>query len=110
MQTTIQMNNKLYVGNLAFETTTPDLQDLFGQAGTVTDSIVMTDAMNGKSRGFGFVTMSSADEAQEAIRRFSGSELQGRALTVNEARPRESRGGSGGRQFAGREHREPRRF
>ena len=96
------MNNRLHVGNLAFETTIPDLQNLFSQAGTVTESMVVTDAVNGKSRGFGFVTLSSADEAQEAIRRFSGAELHGRTLTVNEAHPRESRSGSGARQLAGR--------
>ena len=83
--------NKLYVGNLAFETMAEDLQELFAEAGTVTDSTVMLDRMTSKSRGFGFVTMSSPAEAQEAVRRFGGHTLHGRALTVNEARPREDR-------------------
>jgi RNA recognition motif-containing protein len=91
------MNSKLYVGNLAFETLEIELQDLFAQAGTVTDAVLMQDRATGQSRGFGFVTMSTPAEAQEAIRRFSGADLHGRTLTVNEARPREDRaGGSGG--------------
>jgi RNA recognition motif-containing protein len=90
------MSNKLYVGNLAYETMNEDLQDLFAAAGTVTDSTVMLDRMTSKSRGFGFVTMSTPEEAQEAIRRFAGYSLHGRALTVNEARPPEGRSGGGG--------------
>ena len=91
------MSTKLYVGNLAFETMDHDLQDLFSQAGTVTDCTVMLDRMTSRSRGFGFVTMSTPAEAQEAIRKFSGFALHGRPLTVNEARPPESRSGGGDR-------------
>ena len=97
------MNNKLYVGNLPFNVTEPDLQDLFGQAGTVNDVLLVQDKFTGKSRGFAFVTMSSETEAQSAIDQFHGKALDGRALTVNIARPREERsgggGGGGGRSF-----------
>jgi RNA recognition motif-containing protein len=99
------MNNKLYVGNLPFNVTEPDLQDLFGQAGTVTDVLLVQDKFTGKSRGFAFVTMSSEAEAQSAIEQFHGKALEGRPLTVNVARPREERpaggggGGGGGRSF-----------
>lgn len=82
---------KLYVGNLSFETTENDLQDLFSQHGTVTDTALMMDRMTGRSRGFAFVTMSSGSEGQSAIDAFHGKQVQGRALTVNEARPREDR-------------------
>jgi len=97
------MGNKLYVGNLSFDTTEMDLQDLFAEAGTVTDTALMQDKFTGKSRGFAFVTMSSDDEAQKAISIFHGKAVQGRPLTVNEARPREDRsgGGGGGRDFGG---------
>ena len=90
------MSNKLYVGNLAYETMDHDLQDLFAEAGTVTDSTIMLDRLTSRSRGFGFVTMSTPAEAQAAIQKFSGYSLHGRPLTVNEARPPESRGGGGG--------------
>ena len=90
------MSSKLYVGNLSFDTTEIDLQDTFGQAGTVSEVALMQDKFTGKSRGFAFVTMSSADEGQKAISLFHGKNVQGRALTVNEARPREDRGGGGG--------------
>lgn len=90
------MSNKLYVGNLAYETMDHDLQDLFAEVGTVTDSTIMLDRMTSRSRGFGFVTMSTPEEAQEAIRKFAGYSLHGRPLTVNEARPPESRSGGGG--------------
>ena len=90
------MSNKLYVGNLSFDTTEIDLQDAFAQAGTVTEVALMQDKFTGRSRGFAFVTMSSADEAQKAISLFHGKNLQGRSLTVNEARPREDRPGGGG--------------
>lgn len=96
------MNNKLYVGNLPFNVTEPDLQDLFGQAGTVSDVMLVQDKFTGKSRGFAFVTMGSENEAQNAIEQFHGKALEGRALTVNVARPREERsggGGGGGRSF-----------
>ncbi len=94
-------NNKLYVGNLPFSVTEPDLQDLFGQAGTVSDVMLVQDKFTGKSRGFAFVTMSSEAEAQSAIEQFHGKALEGRPLTVNVARPREERpaGGGGGRSF-----------
>ena len=92
------MSTKLYVGNLSFDTTEMDLQDHFAQCGTVTEAALMQDKFTGKSRGFAFVTMSSAEEAQKAISQFHGQNFQNRALTVNEARPREDRppGGPGG--------------
>ncbi len=92
-------NTKLYVGNLAFEALEIELQDLFAEAGTVTDATLMQDRSTGQSRGFAFVTMSTNEEALEAIRRFDGKEMHGRALTVNEARPREDR--AGGRPSGG---------
>jgi cold-inducible RNA-binding protein len=91
---------KLFVGNLSFHTTTVELEELFSQVGTVASVNVITDKFTGKSRGFGFVEMGSNQEAQTAIERFNGHELQGRALTVNEAKPQESRSG-GGRSFGG---------
>jgi cold-inducible RNA-binding protein len=93
------MSTKLYVGNLSFDSTENDLQDLFAQAGSVTETALMQDRMTGQSRGFGFVTMSSAEEAQKAISLFHGKTVNGRPLTVNEARPREERGGGGSRQY-----------
>ncbi|HYP51838.1 MAG TPA: RNA-binding protein [Pyrinomonadaceae bacterium] len=90
------MSTKLYVGNLSFKTTGDDLNELFSQAGTVESASVVTDRDSGFSRGFGFVEMSSDDEAKSAISQFNGTEIDGRALNVNEARPREDRGGSGG--------------
>src|SRR5580698_863602 len=90
------MSSRLYVGNLSFDTTEIDLQDTFAEAGTVTEVALMQDKFTGKSRGFAFVTMSSAEEAQKAISLFHGKNVQGRALTVNEARPREERAGGGG--------------
>ena len=90
------MGNKLYVGNLSFEATEIDLQDLFSEAGTVSEAALMQDKFTGKSRGFAFVTMSSDEEAQKAISLFHGKAHHGRPLTVNEARPREDRGGGGG--------------
>ncbi len=89
-------NSKLYVGNLSFQTLEIDLQDLFAQVGTVTEAVLMQDRATGQSRGFGFVTMSTPAEAQEAIARFADKDFQGRRLTVNEAKPREDRGGGGG--------------
>jgi cold-inducible RNA-binding protein len=82
---------KLYIGNLAFETTENDLQDLFQQHGQVTEVALIMDRMTGKSRGFAFVTMSSAGEGQAAISALNGTDLHGRALTVSEARPRKER-------------------
>ena len=89
------MSAKLYVGNLSFNTTETDLQDLFATVGPVQEAIIMQDRMTAKSRGFGFVTMVEAADAQKAIQQFHGKEVEGRALTVNEARPREERGGGG---------------
>ena len=90
------MSMKLYVGNLAFQTSSEDLQQLFSQAGTVESASVVEDRETGRSRGFGFVEMSSPEEGAAAIQQFNGKEVNGRALTVNEARPREDRGGRGG--------------
>src|ERR671938_723644 len=90
------MSMKLYVGNLAFSTSSTELQELFAQAGTVESANVVEDRDTGRSRGFGFVEMSSKEEGEAAIAQFNGKELGGRALTVNEARPREDRGGRGG--------------
>jgi RNA recognition motif-containing protein len=87
---------KLYVGNLSFQTSSEDLQQLFGQAGTVESASVVEDRETGRSRGFGFVEMSTNEEGQAAIAQFNGKEINGRSLTVNEARPREDRGNRGG--------------
>jgi RNA recognition motif-containing protein len=89
------MGTKLYVGNLSFRTTSEDLQEYFGQAGTVTGANVITDRDSGFSRGFAFVEMSSDEEAASAVTMFNGQELDGRSLVVNEARPREEGGGGG---------------
>ena len=89
------MATKLFVGNLAFNATTADLEALFGQAGTVASVNIIADKFSGQSRGFGFVEMDTQPEAQAAIERFNGYALQGRALTVNEARPRTERAGGG---------------
>ena len=94
------MSNKLFVGNLSFNTTENDLQDAFAAHGTVTETNLMMDRTTGRPRGFGFVTMSTPEEAQKAIEALNGAQLGGRALTVNIARPREDRppgGGGGGR-------------
>ncbi len=85
------MQSKLFVGNLAWEVTAEDLKALFAEAGTVTDSAVITDRMTGRSRGFGFVTMSSDAEAQAAVEKFNQAELKGRKINVNIARPMEPR-------------------
>ena len=95
------MSKKLYVGNLSFQTTSQDLQQLFAQAGTVESASVIEDRDTGQSKGFAFVEMSTEEEAAAAIEQFNGKEIGGRALKVNEARPRESRGGGGGRGFGG---------
>jgi cold-inducible RNA-binding protein len=91
---------KLYVGNLSFETTENDLQDLFEQHGKVTDVALMMDRATGRSRGFAFVSMADSTEANAAVGALNGKEVQGRTLTVNEARPREERP----RQFSGARH------
>src|SRR5262244_2989453 len=90
------MGKKLFVGNLSFETTSADLEALFAQAGQCESASVITDRATGRSRGFGFVEMSSAAEAQKAIATLNGRELQGRTLNVSEARERSSGGGGGG--------------
>jgi cold-inducible RNA-binding protein len=95
------MSTKLYVGNLAFQTTSQELQELFAQAGTVESASVVEDRDTGRSRGFAFVEMSTKEEAASAIEQFNGKEVGGRALKVNEAKPRENRGGGGGRGFGG---------
>jgi len=87
---------KLYVGNLSFQTSSEDLQQLFAQAGTVESATVVEDRDTGRSRGFGFVEMASNEEGQKAIEQFNGTDFNGRNLTVNEARPREDRGNRGG--------------
>jgi RNA recognition motif-containing protein len=106
------MNNKLFVGGLSFNTTENSLQDAFAAHGTVNEVNLITDRMSGKSKGFGFVTMSSEQEAQAAIDNMNGKSLDGRNLTVNIARPREERpsgggggGGRGGYESAGRRNR-----
>jgi cold-inducible RNA-binding protein len=95
------MSMKLYVGNLAFQTSDDDLRQLFAKAGTVETASVVEDRETGRSRGFGFVEMSSKEEGNAAIQQFNGQELGGRALNVNEAKPRENRNGGtgGGRRY-----------
>ena len=97
------MSNKLFVGNLSFNTTENDLQDAFAAFGTVTEANLMMDRMTNRPRGFAFVTMSTPEEAQAAITGLHGRDLGGRALTVNVAKPREERpaGGGGRREFSG---------
>jgi cold-inducible RNA-binding protein len=90
------MNTKLYVGNLSYDATENTLKDLFAPHGTVTEIRLMLDRDTGKSRGFAFVTMSSKEEADAAIKALNGQDSGGRSLTVNEARPREDRPSSGG--------------
>jgi len=88
--------SKLFVGNLSFNTTENDLQDAFAAHGTVVETNLMMDRVSGRPRGFGFVTMSTPEEAQAAIDKLNGASIDGRALTVNVAKPREERGSSGG--------------
>jgi cold-inducible RNA-binding protein len=92
-----KMETKLYVGNLTYGTTEADLQTLFAQSGVVKSVQIIKDRDSGQSKGFGFVEMTTQEEAQNAIKALSGKEVDGRALTVNLARPREERGGGGGR-------------
>jgi RNA recognition motif-containing protein len=100
------MNNRIFVGNLSFETTENDLQDAFAAHGTVTEANLMMDRVSGRPRGFAFVTMSTPEEAQKAIAALNGAQLGGRALTVNIARPREERAAGGGRrEFSGHRNR-----
>ena len=97
------MAYKLYVGNLSFSTSSEELRELFAQAGSVESATVVEDRDTGRSRGFGFVEMASKEEGEKAIEQFNGTEINGRSLTVNEARPREDRGnrGGGGRGYGG---------
>ena len=90
------MSSKLFVGNLSFDTTENDLNDAFAAHGTVTETNLMMDRATGRPRGFGFITMSTPEEAQKAIAALNGAQLGGRALTVNVAKPREERAGGGG--------------
>ena len=87
---------KLYVGNLSFNTSNQDLEQIFGEIGTVESTNIIEDRDTGRSRGFGFVEMSSKEEGQNAISQLDGKEVDGRALKVNEAKPQENRGGGGG--------------
>jgi cold-inducible RNA-binding protein len=96
------MSNKLFVGNLSFEVTENDLQDAFAAYGNVAEANLMMDRTTQRPRGFGFVTMSTPEEAQKAIDGLNGKDLKGRALTVNVARPREERTGGGGGRGYGR--------
>ena len=98
------MSSKLFVGNLSFNVTENDLQDAFAAHGTVVETNLMMDRMTGRPRGFGFVTMSTPEEAQKAIDALNGKQLDGRDLTVNIAKPREERpagGGGGRREYSG---------
>tara|TARA_Y100000588_G_scaffold55516_1_gene53042 strand:- start:530 stop:877 length:348 start_codon:yes stop_codon:yes gene_type:complete len=90
------MGNKVFIGGLNWDAQDDDLRDLFGEAGSITDAVVVNDRETGRSRGFGFVTFSSDEEAKAAVDKFHDYEFMGRKLTVNEARPREDRGGGGG--------------
>jgi len=93
------MTMKLYVGNLSFDTSSNDLQTLFAQAGTVESVSLIEDRETGRSRGFGFVEMQTKEEGAAAISQFNGKEVGGRALNVNEAKPRENRNGGGGSRY-----------
>ena len=94
-------SNKLYVGGLPYSVTDDKLQEIFSPHGTVESARVITDRMTGRSRGFGFVEMSSQAEAEEAIQKMNGTDLEGRSLTVNEAKPQQERSGGGGRGGGG---------
>lgn len=87
----VRMTNKLFVGSISFQTTEQGLADCFAQAGTVTEAKILTDRMTGRSKGFGFVTMSTPEEAQRAIDTLNGQNLDGRELRIDFARPREER-------------------
>lgn len=95
------MGTKVFVGGLSWDATDDDLKQLFGECGTVSDGVILQDRETGRSRGFGFVTYSSDEEAKAAIEKFHDFEFMGRKLTVNEARPREDRGGGGYRGGGG---------
>lgn len=94
------MGSKIYVGGLPYSTSEPELNELFAAHGTVESARVITDKFTGQSRGFGFVEMANAEEAQAAINALNGTQLGGRTLTVNEARPQEPRSGGGGGRSA----------
>lgn len=102
------MSRKLYVGNLPYEVGENELQELFARAGSVESVAVVRDQMTGRARGFAFVEMSTEDEAQTAIRDLNGSEVGGRSLTVNEARPKAARSGGFGGGSSQRRRSEPR--
>jgi RNA recognition motif-containing protein len=95
------MPTKLYVGNLAYSVSNDDLQELFSQAGQVQSATVITDKFSGQSKGFGFVEMTTAEEVADAIRRFNDTELKGRNIKVNEAKPREANFGNRDRNGGG---------
>jgi RNA recognition motif-containing protein len=95
------MSMKLYVGNLSYDTTSEDLARMFAPSGTVESAAVITDRDTGRSKGFGFVEMASRQEGEDAIEALNGTEVNGRNLTVNEARPREERSGGGGGGYGG---------
>src|SRR5207249_2090750 len=99
------MGNRLYVGNLPFSATDDSLKEMFGQAGQVESARIITDRDTGRSKGFGFVEMATEAEAADAIKKFNGTDMDGRSLTVNEARPMAPRdgGGRGGRRGGGRQ-------
>lgn len=103
------MNTKLFVGNLSFDTTENELQDLFEACGPVTEVNIVTDRFTQKPRGFAFVTMATPEGAQAAIQQLAGKDVHGRNLAVNEARPREERSGGGGGFGGGGRSRGPRR-
>ena len=90
------MSMKLYVGNLSFQTSSYELEELFGSIGTVESASVVEDRETGRSRGFGFVEMASKEDGEKAIEEFNGKEVNGREIKVNESKPREDRGGRGG--------------
>ena len=102
------MGRKLYVGNLPYEVGETELQELFGRTGAVDSVNVMRDQMTGRARGFAFVEMSTDEDAQKAITALNGTQLGGRNLTVNEARPKAERSGGGGFGGGGHRRREPR--
>ncbi|MDQ5824764.1 MAG: RNA-binding protein [Chloroflexota bacterium] len=95
------MAKKLYVGNLPYSVTEDQLREMFSELGELSDVAVVTDRYTGQSKGFGFVEMVSDEAAQAAITKFDGQDMNGRAMVVNEAKPREDRGGGGGRSYGG---------
>jgi cold-inducible RNA-binding protein len=94
---------RLFIGNLSFKTTEGELETLFAESGSVSSVTIIMDRFSGRSRGFGFIEMGSEEEAQAAIERLNGYEFEGRALTVNEAKPQERRGGGGGGDYGDRD-------